>query len=323
MDGCPGRRAAAVRRALLGLALLAGTCAPALADYNVSGRFVYVDREFDSNGFTGVEPQLPIRLASVEVVEGTKIVGSGVTDATGNFVFRVTDTRTRDIYVRCLARRQTSTAVPIDVRAGNQSGDIWSIRSQTFTGHAPNQDLFIGTLAAVPGAGGEPFNLLAPTELGSDSLLSLRGPGSYPLLIVVFNAANPNLSSFNPGNNTITQARNAGYDDTVVMHEMGHYVIYNFSKTDSPAGEHHLSDCNQNLMLAFDEGHASYFGLSARRFAGLPHSSLYVRTTGLPGPGNLQFYFDVETQQPFVCRGATSETTVYTALSDIVDGATA
>jgi len=233
-----------VKRALLGLALLVWAAVPALADYNVSGRFVYVDREFDINGFTGVEPQLPVRFANVEVVEGSKIVGSGVTDSTGNFVFRVTDTRTRDIYVRCLARRQTSTAVPIDIRSGNQSGDIWSIRSQTFTGHLPNQDLFIGTLAAVPGAGGEPFNLFAAIELGSDYLVSLRSPGNYPLLIVVFNAFNPNLSSFSPNNNTITQARNAGYDDTVVMHEMGHYVSYNFAKSDNPGGEHHLSDCN-------------------------------------------------------------------------------
>src|SRR5438093_209996 len=135
MDGGPGRRAAAVKRALLGLTLLVWTGVPAMADYNVSGRFLYVDREVDINGFTGVEPQLPIRFANVEVVEGSKIVGSGVTDSTGNFVFRVTDTRTRDIYVRCLARRQTSTTVPIDIRSGNQSGDIWSIRSQTFTGH--------------------------------------------------------------------------------------------------------------------------------------------------------------------------------------------
>src|SRR3989454_5136970 len=132
MDGGPGRRAATVKRALLGLALLVWACVPALADYNVSGRFVYVDREFDSNGFTGVEPQLPIRFASVEVVEGTKIKGSGVTDANGNFLFHVIDSATRDLYVRCLARRQTSSAVPIDVRAGNQSGDIWSIRTQTF-----------------------------------------------------------------------------------------------------------------------------------------------------------------------------------------------
>ena len=310
-----------MRRALLGLALLAGTCVPALADYNVSGRFVFVDREFDANGFTGVEPQLPIRFATVEVVDANKIKGSGVTDASGNFLIHLVDTATRDIYIRCLARRQTTTAVPLDVRSSSQSADIWSIRSQTFVGHPPNQDVFIGTLAAVPGAGGEAFNLLDATILGSDYLVALRGSGSYPLLYIVFNAINPNLSSFSPSTNSITQARNAGYDDTVVLHEMGHYVVKNFSRTDSPAGEHHLSDCNQNLMLAFEEGHASFFGLSARRFANKPHASLYVRTTGLPGPGNVQFYFAAETQLPFVCRGSSSETTVYSALWDLNDGA--
>ena len=47
------------------LALLASAISltPAFADYNVSGRFLYVDREFDLNGFTGVETQRPIRFA--------------------------------------------------------------------------------------------------------------------------------------------------------------------------------------------------------------------------------------------------------------------
>ena len=54
-----------MRRLALAALLLAAPVAPALADYNVSGRFLYVDREFDGNGFTGVEPQLPIRFADV------------------------------------------------------------------------------------------------------------------------------------------------------------------------------------------------------------------------------------------------------------------
>ncbi|MGH2651613.1 MAG: PPC domain-containing protein, partial [Actinomycetota bacterium] len=310
-----------MRRLVLGLVLAAAFVPAAFADYTVSGRFLYVDREFDLSGFTGVEPQRPIRFADVQIIDGAKIVGAGVTDAGGNFFLSVQDTRVRDIYVRCLARRQTSTGMPIDVRAGNQSGDIWAIRTQTFTGHAPDQDLFIGTLVAVPEAGGEAFNLLDDAIMGSDYLAALRGAGSAPLLIVVFNAANPNLSSFNPSNNTITQARNAGYDDTVMLHEMGHYVVSNFSATDSNGGTHRLSDCNQNLMLAFEEGHATFWGQSVRRFFNLPHSSAYVRTTGQAGPGNLQFSFDVETQQPFVCLGATSETTVFAALWDIVDRA--
>ena len=300
------------------LFLSAVLATPAFGDYQVNGRFMYVDREFDATGFTGVEPQLPIRFADVQVVDGAKIIGTGVTNANGDFLLTVQESRVKDIYVRCLARRQTSVSIPIDVRSGNQVGTIWSVRTQTFLDHDPNTNLFIGTIAAVPGAGGEAFNLLDVATLGVEYLETLKGPGPAPLLPIIFNASNPNLSSFS--NNRIIQANNAGYDDTVLLHEMGHYVVHNFSASDSPGGTHRLSNCNQNIMLAFDEGHASAWGLSVRRHFDLPHSSTYVRTTGQAGPGNLQFFFDVETQLPFVCSGATSETTVYTALWDLLDG---
>ena len=38
-----------MKRVFMAGLLLAGSCAPALADYTISGRFVYVDREFDAN----------------------------------------------------------------------------------------------------------------------------------------------------------------------------------------------------------------------------------------------------------------------------------
>jgi hypothetical protein len=292
-----------------------------LADYDVSGTFLYVDRPFGPDGFTGAEVTLPIRFADVQVIDGTKIVGTGVTDVNGHFVFHVIDNRVRDIYVRCLARRQTSGGVPVDVRSGNQSGDIWAVRSVTLAGHDPASDVFVGTLVAAPGAGGEAFNLYDAVLLGTQYFDVVRGgPAPSPTLTVIYNAANPNLSSFNPSNDTITQARNAGYDDTVVLHEMGHYIIENFSESDSTYGSHRLSDCNQNLMLAFDEGHATFWGASVRRHFNLPFPEYYVRTTGQAGPGNLQFSFNVETQVPFVCRGATSEMTVLAALWDLLDG---
>jgi hypothetical protein len=308
-----------VRRLACVLAVLGAAATPALANYNVSGACAYVDREFDANGFTGVEPVLPSRLSDVQVLDGTKIVGQGVTDALGNFVFGVVDNKTRDIYVRCLARHQTAVGIPVEVRAGNQSGDVWAIRGPTITGHPPTQDVSTGTLVAVPGSGGEAFNLYDAVLYGTQYLNVLRGgEAPAPTLLVIFNASNANLSSYT--GTSIVQGNNAGYDDTVVLHEMGHYVVDHFSASDNPGGVHHLSDCNQDLRLAFDEGHATYFGNSVRRYFGFPDSSSYVRTTGQAGPGNLQFSFDVETQEPFVCYGATSETTVFAALWDIGDG---
>ncbi len=304
----------------LALALLLSACgaAPGLADYAVSGRFLYVDREFDGSGFTGVEPQLPVRFADVQVVSGNKILGFGVTDGQGDFLLVVQSRTTQDIYVRCLARHETSTGVPIDVRSGNQSGTVWSIASQTYSAHPPNLDLSVGTLVAVPGSGGEAFNILDVAEMGGDYVQFLRGPGPAPLYTLVYNASNPNLSS--TSGSTTTVRTSGGYDDTVILHEMGHYVTNNFSKSDSPGGANHLSDCHQDLRLAFEEGHATAWGLSVRRHFNLPHSSLYVATFGQPGPGSLWFTFDNETEEPFICSGATSEMTVSASLWDMMDG---
>src|SRR2546426_5710766 len=38
------------------------------------------------------------------------------------------------------SHRAAASGVPVEIRSGNQSGDIWSVRSQTFLGHAPNQE---------------------------------------------------------------------------------------------------------------------------------------------------------------------------------------
>jgi hypothetical protein len=309
-----------VRRGAVVAALLAAAFAGlARADWTASGSCAYVDREFDASGFTGVEPVRPTRLAAVEVVEGNKIVGQGVTGATGAFIFVVSDNRTRDIYIRCLARHQEPGGIPVEVRSGSQAVDVWSVRGPTLADHPPGQNVSAGTLVAVANAGGEAFNLYDGALDAAQFMNVLRGGTQpAPLLLATFSATNPTLSSYN--GTAVVMARNAGYDDTVLLHEIGHYLVDQFSVSQNPGGSHHLSDCNQDLRLAWEEGFATYFGNSVRRHFGRAHSSTYVRTTGQAGPGNLQFSFDVETQLPFICYGATSETTVYTALWDIGDG---
>ncbi|HKQ97148.1 MAG TPA: MopE-related protein, partial [Candidatus Polarisedimenticolia bacterium] len=296
--------------------------APALADWTASGVCSYVDREFDATGFTGVEPVRPVRFADVQVIDGSNVVASSTTDANGSYSFPVVDNKTRDIYLRCLSRHAEPGGIPVEVRSTTNASTTWALRGPTITNHPPTQNVNAGTLVAIPGTGGEAFNLYDTALRAAEYINYLRGgPATTPLLLITFSASNPTLSSFN--GTAVVAARNAGYDDTVILHEIGHYVVYQFSASDNPGGSHQLSNCNQDLRLAFDEGHATHFGCSVRRWFGLPNSSTYVRTTGQAGPGNLQFSFDVETQLPFVCYGATSETTVYTALWDIGDGPSA
>ena len=42
---------------------------PVFADYTVTGKFQYQDREFNLNGFTGNRPARPIRFATVRIMD--------------------------------------------------------------------------------------------------------------------------------------------------------------------------------------------------------------------------------------------------------------
>jgi hypothetical protein len=112
-----------------------------------------------------------------------------------------------------------------------------------------------------------------------------------------------------------------GYDDTVIGHEHGHFVSRNFSKDNSPGGQHLLGDNNQDIRLSWSEGYATYFASSARRRFSVanPGPTYYIDTSGAPGPGNLDFSYEIE--GPSVgAIGAASEVTVQALLWDVVDG---
>ncbi|MBI4160964.1 MAG: pre-peptidase C-terminal domain-containing protein, partial [Acidobacteria bacterium] len=314
-------------RTLLPLLLLMPP-AVASADFTTTGTCMYRDREFDETGFTGVEPSRPIRFADVEVLDNNlkgsrAILATGSTDASGGFSLFVADTKVRDIVVRCLTSTTYSPDYYLSTTNLAQNETVYAIVSPVFPDHSSDSDLNAGELLAVPGSGGEPFNIFDTALDALDYLAFLNGAPlgpSEPLQLKwEANTGNP-VSAFDLSSATITVGDEAAYDDTIILHEIGHFAVYHFSDRDSPGGLHRLSDCNQDIRLAFDEGFASFFGNSVRRWKGYPRPEIYVNTNGMPGSGNLDFYFSLETETPFSCDGSTSEVSVYTALWDIADG---
>src|SRR5207244_13352437 len=96
------RRAVALCLALAGLCALAG----AAGAFTVSGRFLYEDRMWNKDGYTGAVQNLPIRHAKVEVVNlvGGGTLASGSTDAGGFYSLNVTgQVLPVSFYVRCSA----------------------------------------------------------------------------------------------------------------------------------------------------------------------------------------------------------------------------
>jgi len=313
--------------ALAGIAALFSTGQVLAFNWTATGSFKYQDREFDQNGFTGVTPALPIRFAKVEVRfkqgGGTQLLATGATDGSGNYAVDVlNDTTTRDIQIRVLTASGPSDLF-LQVTNVNGSKVNYAVTTGFFLAHQPNQNLNAGNFTGLIGAGAEAFNIYDVGLNTIEYLKFLNGtrPGASQELKLQWENFGGVFVNNYLGSNVVQVADNSPYNDTVIQHETGHFAVYNFAASDSPGGTHHLTNCNQDLRLAFDEGFATYFGQSVRLHFGLSHPQLYVKTTGASGPGNLDFFFDVEDEDPFTCKGATSEVTVYAALWDIIDSA--
>ena len=294
------------------------------ADWTASGTVSYRDRELGTTGFTGVEPLRPARFVDVEIVDAgsSSVIGSGATNASGAFSFTVTDSSTRNIYCRALTR---STRTPdLFQKVTNLGGvTVYSIATATINGHTSTTNVNFGSMVAAINAGGEAFNLYDQGVYGADFVAFLTGsrPSSSNPLTILWEL-NGGVGGSSTDDVSIAMRDTGGYDDGVILHEYGHYVVFNYSDSDTNGGTHSLADCKQDAALAWEEGHASYFGGAVRRHFNLHHPHLYVRTDGGLGPGHVVVWFDMETETQFQCSGHTSEISVLTALWDITDGPT-
>ena len=307
------------------VALLSASASPALANWTASGTFLYQDRAWDETGF--VEPLVtrPVRYADVEVIDPTKsgskqVLASGKTDASGAFSIAVSDSTTRSkVAVRVLTR--TTKTSDLFVKVTTPSGSVYAGVSPNATNHAPNVNVNFGTLTAPAFGGAEAFNILDLAIYGADYIKALTGSRPSSSKLVTFKwALNGGVGVASTSGNTVSLRDTAGYDDTVILHEWSHYIMNNYSKSSNPGGTHYLSDCNEDLRLAFDEARASSFGNSVRRYFGMPIANIYFRTDGGSGPGRVLNWYNLEEAQQYLCFGDTSEVSISRTIWDIGDG---
>jgi len=324
-------------RGLRGLALAMVTAClglgsgSALAAWTASGQFLYADRVFDETGFTGAEPPLPVRLADVEVVDANlsgknAVLATGATDLQGNYEVFVADNKLRDVYVRVITTSDETSDLNIDVHTSSSGKPVYYAgATPTAQNHVPSTDVQFGAAVLGIGQGGEAFNIYDQMLQGTNYLALLNGarPEATKHLSTIWAPTNGVTGSvYDAGARAIILRDSAGYDDTVVLHEMGHYAVHEYSLSHSPGGSHTFSQCNLDIRLAFDEGFATFWGNSVRRAAGMPLSNIYLRSNGAPGPGNIVRLADLETDNLYFCRGAAGEVNVFTFLWDMVDGPT-
>jgi hypothetical protein len=237
-----------------------------------SGTIWYEDREYDLDGFTGTELR-PVRNAVVETVRESDgaVLASGATASDGEYSLEFTHTGTAGVYLRVKARTADGA-----VEVQDPDGNLYSMTSLVIDDSF--SDGFEVDLAAEVGTAGGVFNILEVLREGADFVSGLTG-GPPPRVTAVWQAGNCDGTYFDPAAAAIhllggCENDTDEYDDTVILHEYGHFVSDHFSKDDSPGGPHSLTDTAQDIRLAWSEGWGSFFAGAVR---GDP---VYVDTLG-------------------------------------------
>ncbi len=339
-------------------AFAAGAVLPSAAGaFTVTGQFLYEDRIFDGNGYTGTVQNLPIRHAKVEIVNaaGALVLATGFTNGDGDYSIEVTgQTLPVTIYARCLTDGGTTyfitvvDAVERDLMGGwiPPNAPIHAITTTAELLHDPatGHDFGAFLIQDTDGTGvAQAFNIFdcavdffdwvaQPGILGH-----LPDAGEY--VSYSWGPNNPNEGSNYTQNTILISSPGQGNDtdgwsDTVILHETGHWYDDNFSRSDNPGGAHFLGDNDANVLLAYGEGSATYHCAKVRERRALTRGtdnlvSLYADLMIPPAvgtPGGLSFSYDFETGTfgddgtSLGQIGSANETNVTSALWDLLDG---
>lgn len=309
---------------ITGALALAGLVPAARADFTVTGTFLYRDREMTyTGGFTTNEPDLPIRLAKVQVINAANnaVLATGATDASGAISLFVAGSGTKDILVRCFS--QSNAFGSKSLRVTNGGGTNYSVSSSTFANHNQSVDLDIGTVTALKlqsGAyQGNAFNMLDQMVWAIQYIKASGGTNPPQSMRMKWPGGSGSFAS----GTVATMADDDGYDDIVQLHELGHVVHNIYSDSDSPGGSHTFGQSDQDPRLSFGEGWASFFAGAVRQYAGIFDPGFYMDADGKGGTGSgtIQLRMRFETGSPYAgtTGGEADEGAVHCALWDLID----
>lgn len=261
---------------------------------SISGSIRYQDKLYNNNGFTGTTTFNPVRFAAIELVRSANPTQPGV-------------------YVRVIAETDT-----LLVKNNVTDNAVYAVKSATIDdssgiAFSSNIDITVSS-----GAGGA-FNIL---DVLTNGVLYLEGlTGTKPPKLTAFWETNSCDGTYTDSlNNSIhilggCKGDTDEYDDDIILHEFGHFAAANFSRDDSPGGDHSLNDNAEDIRLAWSEGWAHFFSSAIR---GNPNQVDTVTT--LPGVASS---FEIETPSlPFSSIYTTSEVSVAAILWDIFDSGT-
>ncbi len=256
---------------------------------SLSGTAQYEDKPFDQNGFIASEPlpRLAMRNVVINVIaiDGFIPIASGATAADGTFLFTNLDNSPRrgGLYLQILSKTgPLSYPTQVEVHNNETENSLFGLTSAAID-DTVSQNAVLNPIADAAGIGGA-FNMIDIFSKGSELLQQSGGcatPCIPPALIAYWEPQGNTGTFYDNILNTISicgGGRSCGagdtdeYDDAVIAHEYGHFVLGHFSHDDSPGGAHTLSDNGQDIRLSWSEGWGNFFSSAVR------DSPLYVDT---------------------------------------------
>ncbi len=292
--------------------------AAAAQTVTVTGTVVYEDRTYDATGFTGTTFR-PVRQAELELLNtGAATTPAATTDESGNFTFSGVPSAA-GVQVRIYARRTTGKINASVCDNGAPAAVYTAVSAPQDTGVNAN----FGTITLLQGGAGPVFNIFDCAVKSFQYLATLEPAlaDTPPPLTVHWELGSANGTFFDRSVNGIFLLGLASdsdqYDDDIILHEMGHWVAFNFSKDDTLGGPHTIVD-QLDPRTSWSEGWAHYWSAAVRRHfpAEYPNPNLQVDNFG---SGNS--VFDIEGPSfPSLAIMATNELAVVCVLWHLTDG---
>ena len=263
-------RRAAFALLALALASCGGDGTPADASvqgipgtYMVSGVVRYEDRAPLATGsdaaLANPAPQVARGVTVAVIAEATgQALVTGTTGDDGSYTLSFDAVGGDKIHVLASA---TSTLPERPITVKRTDNRIHGFGGETIgAGMITQQDV----LVTIASGEAEAFNIFDLMVTGMDRLHAVYADPAPPALGVIWQTGNSDGTYY--FEHTIhllgESSDDDGFDDTVMLHELGHYIEDVEGRTDSPGGDHNGSPTDPRL--AWSEGWATYWGMAVR-----------------------------------------------------------
>ncbi|MBI2547907.1 Ig-like domain-containing protein [Candidatus Woesearchaeota archaeon] len=310
-------------------------------NYIVAGTFLYEDRLFDRYSFYENVPR-PIRRADVTVFDKDtgEILALTSTDNDGQFEIGMYDTLVRNLSIVVFADTMQSPEL-LNPLVFDKVANATHAIGVDYLYHQPTENINFTdqpVLAEFSTNASRAFNILDVAKDVEDYLKAIGETEPAPQRLTYYWDIGRTDGKYYDVNGNVYLKGDIGsdddsYDDTVILHETGHYLTHQYSQYEDFYGGHGFSG-QWDIRLAYTEGIATYISAAVRAYKGLTQSEYYKdpayyiesngisnRTTWYGCFGDPACTYN-DWRKGIGEQGAGQEVSVGAALYDIVDSTT-